>query len=107
MMKESFSSRRNSKSEVTVELLGILKQEAGKSRLRKTIDSEQSVVSFVQGLEDTQEVPRNLLIEPKSAMLRRNVLALINGKEINVLDGPATLLHSGDCLTLLPVSHGG
>jgi molybdopterin converting factor small subunit len=106
-MNESFSSRQNNKSEVTVELLGILKQETGKSKLRKTIDFEQSVVSFVQGLEDTQEIPRNLLIEPKSAMLRRNVLALINGKEINTLDGPATLLHSGDCLTFLPVSHGG
>jgi molybdopterin converting factor small subunit len=105
-MKESTSSKQN-KSEVTVELLGILKQEGGRSRLLKQMDSEQSVISFIQGLEDTQEIPRNLLIEPNSAILRRNVLVLVNGKEINVLEGSATLLHSGDCLTLLPVSHGG
>ena len=107
MMKASFSSIHDNKSEITVELLGTLKQEAGKGKLLKMIGSQQSVVSFVKGLEDTQEIPRNLLIDPKSAMLRRNMLVLINGKEINILDGPATLLHSGDCLTLLPVSHGG
>lgn len=106
-MKASMSSKQKNESEVTVELLGILKQATGKSRLRKSMDSEQSVISFVQRLEDTQEVPKNLLIEPSSAMLRRNVLVLINGKEMNILDGSATLLHSGDCLTLLPVSHGG
>ena len=107
MTKASFSSGQNSASKIKVELLGILKREAGKSKLWKTIGSEQSVVSFIQGLEDTQEIPRYMLIEPKSEMLRRNVLILINGKEMNILDGPATLLRSGDCLTLLPVSHGG
>ena len=62
-MKASMSSKQKNESEVTVELLGTLKQAAGKSRLRKSMDSEQSVISFVQRLEDTQEIPKNLIIQ--------------------------------------------
>ena len=49
----------------------------------------------------------NSLIDPELKDPRPNALIIINGKEINVLQGLQTMLHDGDEIVLLPVAHGG
>ncbi len=36
-----------------------------------------------------------------------NILIMLNGKEIRVLNGPKTELKNNDVLKLIPTSHGG
>ena len=50
---------------------------------------------------------KHLLIDPELNDPRPNALILVNGKEINVLQGLETILKDGDEVTLIPVSHGG
>jgi len=73
--------KQKNESDVTVELLGTLSKQRGQAALRKSMDFwNKALLSFVQRLEDTQEVPKNLLIEPSKRDVEKNVLVLINGK---------------------------
>jgi len=70
---------------------------------------EQATVrNVIQTLAEslTTEAKR-LLIDPELNDPRPNALILLNGKEINVLNGLETEVDEGDEVTLIPISHGG
>lgn len=47
------------------------------------------------------------MFDPVSGEPRRNMLALVNGQEIGVLDGLETVVEDGDEVVFIPVIHGG
>ncbi len=59
--------------------------------------------------EITREVPAltQSLIDRQLEDNRPNVLILVNGREISVLNGLETDLRDGDEVVLVPVVHGG
>jgi molybdopterin converting factor small subunit len=107
MKRVSFSYTNKKQTTVTIELIGTLRYYVGKAKLQVPITDCLNVIALFRELEEKHEIPRGLLIEDGNSGIKRNLLVLINGREIGVLDGVATLLKSGDRLTLLPVSHGG
>jgi len=106
-MRASSSSVSSKQDTVTVELVGTLKHYAGMGRLLVAVTDSINVISLLRELEDKYGVPRGLLLGEGKDGMRRNLLVLVNGREIGMLDGLATRLSAGDRLTLLPVSHGG
>ena len=50
---------------------------------------------------------KETLIDPDLGDPRPNALIMVNGKEMNVLEGLETELHEKDEVTIIPVSHGG
>ncbi len=48
-----------------------------------------------------------MLIDPELEDPRPNMLILVNGKEISVLNGLRTDIKNGDEIVLIPVVHGG
>lgn len=107
-MTRSSSSSINSKQDtVTIELVGALRHHAGRGKLLVTVMDRVSVLSLIRELEEKHGIPKGLLLEDGREGIRRNLLVLVNGREISVLEGVATRLIAGDRLTLLPVSHGG
>jgi molybdopterin converting factor small subunit len=47
------------------------------------------------------------LIDPECESPKTNMLVLVNGKEIGVLNGLETAIKDGDELVFVPVVHGG
>jgi molybdopterin converting factor small subunit len=68
-------------------------------------------VSLVEGLplpEFLEELKSKLPENPDSAILNLNeILVLLNGKEISILEEEKTKISPGDEIVLLPIFHGG
>ncbi|MEO9296075.1 MAG: MoaD/ThiS family protein [Nitrososphaera sp.] len=83
---------------ITIRLLGGAKKAVGRSSVE--LDRQQSAVSdilsYLQGVSAEQGllVPDNLIIA-------------INGIDSAALEGPSTLVKSGDSVTVVTVVHGG
>jgi hypothetical protein len=108
-MKASSSSTTRDQTVVQIELIGTLRHSAGRATFSVDIASSTSLATILLELEDKHCVPRGTLLEEGSngKDLRRDLLVLVDGREIGILNGPATLLNGGELVTLLPVSHGG
>jgi molybdopterin converting factor small subunit len=50
---------------------------------------------------------KSALIDPMSGEPRSNMLVLVNGQEIGVLNGTETKINDGDEIVFVPVMHGG
>lgn len=92
---------------VEVRLLGVFRGLTGKSHVSLKLE-KPNVRDVVQTLAEmfSAEI-KKLLIDPELGDPRINALILVNGKEINVLEGLETEIEAGDEVTLIPVSHGG
>jgi molybdopterin converting factor small subunit len=92
---------------VKVRLLGVLRGAVGRRQLsikleRPTVEDVVLAVAKVLKTED-----RGLLIDPELNDPRSSVLILLNGQEINVLNGLSTKISENDEVTFIPVAHGG
>jgi molybdopterin synthase sulfur carrier subunit len=92
---------------LTIRFIGSLRASSKKSKL--TLELEQTVVlkQVVKKIVQGQPKLKRALIDPELDDPRTNVLMLVNGKEISVLDGLETKLKDGDELVFIPVVHGG
>jgi len=92
---------------VKIRLLGVFRGFSGKSQLALKLE-QATVRNVIQTLAEslTTEAKR-LLIDPELNDPRPNALILLNGREINVLNGLETEVDEGDEVTLIPISHGG
>lgn len=92
---------------VKVRLLGVFRGISGKSEVTLRLN-EATVRSAIELLsESLPPKARTLLIDRYLNDPRPNALVLLNGKEINVLEGLATSVKNGDELMIIPVAHGG
>jgi molybdopterin converting factor small subunit len=93
---------------VKVELIGILRGAAGKSRMRLSLKERSTVRELVEELTARLgQGFREALIDSELGDPRPNALILVNRREIGTLQNLETILHDGDTVTLVPVTHGG
>ena len=92
---------------VNVKFLGVFRGVSGKSQFFMELE-EANVKELIQKLVETFPSDfKRVLIDPELEDPRPNALILVNGKEISVLKGLATLVNDGDEIILISVSHGG
>lgn len=93
--------------EVTVKFIGVFRSISGKSNLnlkfKDTTPIREAVRKIVVDLPELKRV----LIDPELEDPRPNTLILVNGREINILNGLETALNDGDQVVFIPVLHGG
>ena len=93
---------------IEVELVGVLRELAGKSTVSLEFNSLVVVKDVIFKLANSLPSKfKQVLIDSELNDPRPNVLVLLNKKEISVLDGLRTRVGNGDKLVLVPVSHGG
>jgi molybdopterin converting factor small subunit len=93
---------------VKVKLLGVFQGISGKKQLLIKLKKPVSIRAVVQELiELFSQKFKEMLIDPYLGDPRPNALIMVNGIEINVLEGLETELHEKDEVTIIPVSHGG
>jgi molybdopterin synthase sulfur carrier subunit len=92
---------------ITIRFIGSLRASSKKSKLSLNFENAVSLREVVNKLIEEQPKLRRALIDPELDDPRTNVLMLVNGKEIGVLNGLETKLKDGDELVLVPVVHGG
>jgi molybdopterin synthase sulfur carrier subunit len=92
---------------ITVRFIGSLRDSTGKNKLSLQFDENASPRQVITKIVDDQPDLKRALIDPELNDPRMNLLILVNGKEIGVLEGLDTKLEDGDELTLIPVVHGG
>jgi len=92
---------------VNVRLIGAFRGFSRKSRITLEVE-EPTVRKVIQKLCDSFSVEaKRMLVDPELNDPRPNALILVNGKEINVLNGLETVIDEDDEIILIPVSHGG
>lgn len=92
---------------VTVRFIGSLRAASKKSKFTLKIERTVKLKDIVNMIIEAQPKLRRALIDPELDDPRPNVLLLVNGKEVSVLNGLDTPLKDGDELVLVPVVHGG
>jgi len=92
---------------LTVRFIGSLRASADKSKLTLELGTTVSLREVIKKIVEEQPKLKRALIDPELDDPRTNSIILVNGKEINVLDGLDTKLKDGDELILIPVVHGG
>ncbi len=92
---------------INVKLIGALRHAAGTSELSLNCKDNTSIKELIN--EITREVPAltRSLIDQQLENPTPNVLILVNGREISVLNGLGTTLQNNDEIVLVPVVHGG
>jgi len=90
-------------------LLGTFKEASGRGEVELTIPGDRADVATAIGelLKVVEEKLERELIDPLSGTPLPTALILLNGVEINNLEGLETEILDGDTLTLIPVVHGG
>ena len=102
------SDGRDRMISVRVEFLGTLRRASEKMKCELGFRGEVDVDRVVQRLIDErgEELERRLL-DPVLRSPLPNALILLNGVEINNLEGLMTPVTAGDVLTFLSITHGG
>lgn len=93
--------------EITVKMLGIVKDASGKDQETITIPKCANVYKALRALIDNHgQNLRDALLDPITET-PITTLILLNGVEIGNLQELETPLNHGDTLVLLSVTHGG
>lgn len=95
------------KMTVNVKFVGSFRGVSGKNeiafRFRRPVSLKVLVAKVVERLPKL----KSALVNPESGEPRSNMLVLVNGQEIGVLNGVETKVNDGDEVVLVPVVHGG
>jgi molybdopterin synthase sulfur carrier subunit len=92
---------------VNFRFVGNFRNLAGKGKF--TLELSEGILlkeAIKQIIEKFPKIER-ALIDPELDDPRPNMLIIVNGREISVLNGLETLLKDGDEVVFVPVSHGG
>lgn len=93
---------------VRVRMLGTLKEASAKVEEEILFQGEIDVTGILQRIiAEHGDRLAELLFDKVLQSPLLNALILLNGVEINNLDGLRTAVGDGDTLTLLPITHGG
>jgi len=90
-----------------IEFIGILQHNTGRIKVQFNLDSPITIFDLIKRVATTFNLEANLLLDYKKERLTQNALILVNGKEINVLEGLETQLEDDDVITIISISHGG
>ena len=92
---------------ITVRFIGALRSASGKGKIAIKVKNAVPLREFIKKIVEEQPKLKRALIDHELEDPRPNALILVNGKEINVLNGLETLLKDGDEMVFVPVLHGG
>jgi molybdopterin converting factor small subunit len=92
---------------VNVKFVGSFRGLSGKNVFAVAFRKSVSVEVLMKKVIESLPKLKNALINPNSGEPRRNMLVLVNGREISVLDGFETMLNDDDEVVFVPVMHGG
>lgn len=91
---------------INVKFFGILRNYAKRENSRISLDEPANVEALIMKLSKQSNQFKELIgIETKE--LSSNVIVIVNGKEVSILNGIQTNLHDGDNIILIPAVHGG
>lgn len=93
---------------VRVRMMGTLKAVSGEQERELSLPGDADVALVVRRLvEECGDEFGATLLDPVLGSPMPNVLILLNGVEIDNLEGLETPVDDGDVLTFLSVTHGG
>ena len=92
---------------ITVRFIGALRAASSKSKIALKIKGVVTLRELVKKIVEEEPKLERALIDPELKDPRPNALILVNGKEINVLNGLETMLKDEDEVIIVPVLHGG
>ncbi|MGB9914509.1 MAG: MoaD/ThiS family protein [Candidatus Bathyarchaeales archaeon] len=92
---------------VTLKFIGTLRHASGKSELALGICGALSVKELISKLVIEMPALKQSMDLQRLEELQSNLLILVNGREISVLNGFETMLKEGDEIVFVPVVHGG
>lgn len=92
---------------VDIRLLGIFKDAYGSDKASLELGTPMRLRELIAEMARLSPEVGRVLIDPELLDPRPNAVILVNGKEINVLEGLETEIKEGDQLVLIPVTHGG
>jgi len=84
---------------VLIEFVGTLRNLIGIDRYQINLEKNTNISKLLTNLKGEFSEIKDLD--------ELNILILVNGKEINILQGFETELKINDIVTLIPISHGG
>jgi len=94
--------------EANVRLVGVLRGVSGKSSITVKLREGDTIATLIQRLSaEFGEDFKRVLVDSEQNDPRPNVLILVNGREIELLQKLETRLEDDDVVTIIPVSHGG
>ena len=92
---------------VNVKFVGSFRGVSGKSKIVFRFSSPVSLKVLVAKVVEKLPKLKSALVNPESGEPRSNMLVLVNGQEIGVLNGIETKVNDGDEVVFVPVVHGG
>jgi molybdopterin synthase sulfur carrier subunit len=90
-----------------VKFIGSFRSISGKDKLALKLTNSAPLRNVVKKIVHELPKLKQALIDPELGEPRTNVLILVNGKEISVLQGLETVIKDGDEVVFVPVLHGG
>jgi molybdopterin converting factor small subunit len=98
---------RKSEMTVNVKFVGSFRGVSGKDVIALRFKGSVSLRALVSRVVERLPRLKSALVDPASGEPRTNMLVLVNGREIGVLDGLETAVNDGDEVVFVPVMHGG
>lgn len=94
--------------EVKVKLYGVFRRISGKSQILVKMEEPVFIKNLMHYISTSLSNEfGQVFIEKELDDSLSNMLILVNGREISVLDGLETELKDGSEIVFIPVSHGG
>jgi MoaD family protein len=92
---------------VNIKFIGSFRSLSGKNELELRLQESSPIREVVKMI--VEELPKlgQALIDPEFEGPKTNMLVLVNGKELSVLDRFETMIIDGDEVVFVPVVHGG
>jgi len=92
---------------VSVRFIGSFHNLSGKSTLELRLEKPCRIRDVIKMI--TEELPKLelALIDPESENPKANLLIIVNGREMSVLDRFETAIKDGDEMVFVPIVHGG
>jgi molybdopterin synthase sulfur carrier subunit len=92
---------------INVKFIGALRHVSGAGELALNCKDNVSIRELMREITEGVPALTRSLIDQQLEEPTLNVLVLVNGREISVLNGLETNLQDGDEVVLVPVVHGG
>lgn len=92
---------------IFIKFIGSLRNFFGENNVTFNCKNEISIKELINLIIKKKPNIKDTLISPQNNEFRLNSLILVNGVEINALNGLKTKLSHGDEITFIPVIHGG
>ena len=85
---------------VTIEFFGVLHTLTATKKCTIELEEKTTISALIREL-------KSVLFANKEIINESNLLIVVNGKEMGVLNGLQTELKNSDVVKLIPASHGG